>query len=106
PRQKAEVVVDDVRLNGQRGDVDQARTRLSQQEEEKEEALLVRLLMLPLQHSIDRQGRDDDDRLGIWIEGLDGVPEGNQLVLERLELRSRVGCVRESLPASRFVLAQ
>ena len=59
--------------------------RLPQQEQEEEEALFVRLLAHALDRTLEAYRRYNDDGLGILADVIDGAPEGNQLLLKRLE---------------------
>jgi hypothetical protein len=68
PRQEIEIVIDDVRMNHLRGDINQPRARLSQQQEQKQEALFVSLQLRTRAIKINRQRRYDDDRLLVLIK--------------------------------------
>ena len=91
PGKQAQVVVDDARVNRLRGHVDEPRARLPQQQEQEEEALLVRL-----EHRrrhvrvLERHRAHDDDRLLVLRHPLHRVPERDKLLLERVEARLRL----------------
>ena len=89
-RQQVEVVVDDARQDRQGGDVDEPGPRLPEQEQQEEKAFLVGLhgRAAPVA-DVDRQGRDDDDRLLVLVQPLDRLPERDEAGLELVEGRRR-----------------
>jgi hypothetical protein len=84
-RKQIEIVVHDVGMDGLRRHVNEPGPRLPQQEKEEEEALFVRLLARALNRALEAYRWYNDDRLRILADVVDGAPEGNQLLLKRLE---------------------
>jgi hypothetical protein len=84
--QQAEVIVDDVWVNRLRRDVDHARPRLPEQQQQKQIPLFVRLLLDALNRRIDVQRRDDDDGLRVFAELLNRSPQRDELALKGFKL--------------------
>ena len=81
-----EVVVQDVRMNLLRRDVNDPRARLPQEQQKKEEAFFKRLLPHAAQPGVDVHRRHDHDRLRILIHAPNRLPERNELGLQGVEL--------------------
>ena len=84
--QQVEVVVDDVGLDRLRGDVDQARARLPQQEEQEQEPLFIGLLPHAVDGALETERRHHDDGLRVPIHLPDRSPQWHELLLKRREL--------------------
>ena len=92
--QQAQIVVDDGGLHRQRRDIDEAQVGLAQEEEQKEEALLVGLQRGRGHIYVEGERRHDDGRVLVLHRPArsraDLPPEGDELTLQPVE----VGCGR------------
>src|SRR6187401_3334227 len=90
--EQIEVILDHARMNGLGSDVDHARPWLGEQEEEKKKTLFIGLHFEAGDGQLDRHRGYDHNRLLFLVETLDRTPERHQLLLQRIELRSRLVC--------------
>ena len=83
--QKTKVIIDDARQNRLRSHIDEPGTRLTQQQQQKQKAFLVRLHHRARVNRIDGHGRHDHDGLRVLTEALNRFPQRHQFFLELIE---------------------
>ena len=91
-REQIEVILDHAGMNRLRSDVDHARPRLGEEQEEEKKTLFVGLDLQAGDGHVDRHRWHDNDRLFVLIEGFDRAPERHEFLLERIKLRGRILC--------------
>ena len=83
-RQESEVVLDDAGQDGLRGDVDHPRAGLAQQQQKEKELLLIGLHLSAFDVDLGGERRQDDDGLLVLVEGANGRPQRNELLLQQV----------------------
>ena len=89
-REQAHVVVQDVRQDRHRGEVDDPSTRLAKQQQEKEHSLLVHLQYRGGRVEVERDGGNDDHRLLKDVITPNQLPLIDELCLQRVEASLRL----------------
>ena len=104
-REQVEVVVDDARQDRLRGDVDEPRARLAQEQEQEQEALLVGLEHRAASGRACRgERRDDDDRLLVLVQPLDRLPQRDEPRLQLVEGRLGHAGIIDAVGSARQVM--